>query len=199
MSNVELESIARIDSPDVPTPIAANKIIGSNQIAFRVKTDPVLQIQGYHYDAYGNTGPVPPVIGQETTYTLLLRAGSTLNAIEDARVVLTIPGQVRYVKTQAVGQGTVVYNDRTGEIAWNIGTLPSGTDRLTELAIQVGFTPDPSQVGAEAKIVNEAVFTGRDVWTEVAVSKDLPGKTTRLSEDAQLMSVQRGGDVTGGN
>ncbi len=194
MNNIELESIARIDSPDVPTPIGANKIVGSNRIAFKVKTDPVLQLQGYHFDSHGNIGPVPPIVGQETTYTLLLRVGSTFNAIDDARVVLAIPGQVRYLKTHAVGQGAVVYNDRTGEIAWNIGTLPPGTDRLTELAIQVGFTPDPSQVGAEAKIVNSATFTGRDLWTEEAVSKNLPSKNIRFSEDPQLMDL-RGGEV----
>lgn len=191
-ANVELESVARIDSPDVPTPIGANKIVASNRIAFKVKTTPTLQLAGYHFDGYGNSGPMPPVVGQETTYTLSLHAASTMNALEDARVVLSVPGQVRYVKTHSVSQGTVVYNDRTGEIFWNIGTLAPGAGKMLGLAIQIGFTPDPSQANDEARLVNSAFLSGKDIWSGEAVRTELPAKLTNLSEDVQLTSLGGG-------
>ncbi len=191
-NNLEIESIAKIDSPDVPTPIGANKIIASNRVAFKVKTAATLDLLGYYFDSYGNTGPMPPVVGQETTYTLNLRATSTLNAIEDARVTLSIPGQVRYLKTQASSQGTVVYNDRTGEIFWNIGTLAPGVGKAVGLVIQIGFTPDPSQENSEAKLINSAVFTGKDIWSGEALRLDLPAKLITLPEDGQITSVMGG-------
>lgn len=195
-SNIEIESVARIDSPDVPTPIGANKIVASNRIAFKVKTKPVLQVDGRYFDGYGNTGPMPPAVGQETTYTLSLRAQSTMNAIEDARVVISVPGQVQYLKTHAVSQGSIVYNDRTGEIFWNIGTLASGKEKMVASAIQIGFTPDPSQANDEAKLVNSSTLSGKDIWSGEAVEHVLPPKMTNLGEDAQLIGLS-GGKVRG--
>jgi hypothetical protein len=192
-SNVEIESIARIDSPDVPTPIGANKVIASNRIAFKVKTAPIFELLGFHFDGNGNTGPVPPIVGQETTYTLNLRVASTLNALEDARVVLSVPGQVRYLKTYMNGQGSVVYNDRTGEIFWNLGTMAPGVGKTIGLSIQIGFTPDPSQVGTEARIVNSAVLTGKDIWSGAMVQSTLPAKLMNPMEDTQLIDELKSG------
>lgn len=189
-SNMEIESIAKIDSPDVPTPIGVNKIIASNRVDFKVRTIPNIELSGYHFDGNGNTGPVPPVVGQETTYTLNLRTSSTMNAITDGRVVLSVPGQVRYLKTQSLDQGSVIYNDRTGEIFWNIGTIPPGAGRTISLAIQIGLTPDPAQVGEEARLTNTVIFTGKDAWTDEELRLELSEKTTNLSEDVQLINAQ---------
>ncbi len=193
MSNVEIESIARIDSPDVPTPIGANKVIASNRIAFKVVTDPIFELSGSFSDGRGNTGPVPPIVGQETTYTLKLRIASTLNAIENARAVLSVPGQVRYLKTYANGQGTVVYNDRTGEIFWNLGTLAPGIGKAVELLIQIGLTPDPSQIGTVAKLVNTATLSGKDIWSGMPVQSTLPGLSIGSIGDSLSPSISNDG------
>ncbi|MFA9262174.1 MAG: hypothetical protein ACEQSB_02330, partial [Undibacterium sp.] len=188
-SNIEIESIAKIDSPDVPTPIGANKIIASNRITFKVMTAVMFELKGYHFDTFGNAGPVPPIVGSETEYTLTIRAASTINALEGARVSMSVPGQVRYIKTQAVTQGTVTYNDRTGEIFWNIGTIPPGTARVTELSIQLGLTPDPSQVDESAQLINTVDFSGTDIWSGELIQRSLALKTITLPEDTQLQAI----------
>jgi hypothetical protein len=156
-------------------------------------TDPVFELSGSFSDGRGNTGPVPPIVGQETTYTLRLRIASTLNAIENARAVLSVPGQVRYLKTYANGQGTVVYNDRTGEIFWNLGTLAPGIGKAVELLIQIGLTPDPSQIGTVAKLVNTATFSGKDIWSGMPVQSTLPGLSTGSVGDSLSTSISNDG------
>lgn len=193
-NNLEIESVAKIDSPDVPTPIGANKIIASNRIAFKVKTAPIFEIEGYHFDAYGNTGPVPIQVGQETQYTLRLRVGSTINALEETSVNLVLPGQVRYIKTHSVSQGTVGYNDRTGELSWAIGMVAPREQSQAELVIQIGLTPDPSQIGKELWIINSADFKGKDQWTGDVLERSIQPKSTNLPEDTQYQFV-RGGEV----
>lgn len=197
-SNLEVETIARIDSPDVPTPLGANKIIASDRVAFKVRTTPRIDVYGFHFDSYGNTGPIPPVVGQETTYTLFFQASSSLNAIENAHLSFAVAGQVRYLKTQMIDQGTVTYNDRTGEIAWNIGTISPGGTRSAKLAIQIGFTPDLTQAGKVARLTNTVVYTGRDAWTGETVRRELPAKTSELAEDGQLTALH-GGEVQPSN
>lgn len=188
-SNIEIESVAKIDSPDVPTPIGANKIIASNRITFKVMTAVLFEMNGYHFDSFGNAGPIPPVVGKETEYTVRIRSVSTINALENALVSLSVPGQVRYIKTQAVTQGTVTYNDRTGDIFWNIGTIPPGTARPTELSIQIGLTPDPSQVGESSPLVNPVEFSATDIWSGELIQRKLPFKTTSLQEDRELQAI----------
>lgn len=191
--NLEIESVARIDSPDVPTPIGANKIVASNRVTYKVETKPLFEMSGYHFGAYENTGPIPPVVGYETTYTLNLRVASTINAVENARAVLSMPGQVRYLKTFKNDQGSVLYNDRTGEISWNIGTIDSGATNGVGLSIQIGFLPDPSLGGKdEARLVNSVTITGKDVWTGNNLEGGFLPMTTNLKDDAQLQSLDGG-------
>lgn len=194
-SNIEVESIAKIDSPDVPTPIGANKIIASNRVTFKVKTAPIFDLRGYHFDGYGNTGPVPLRVGQETQYTLVIRAGSTINSLEEAVVNLVLPGQARYIKTHNVTHGTVGYNDRTGELYWTIGTIAPRELSMAELAIQIGITPDPSQVGnKEIDLINSLSLRAKDQWTGEILERSLPIKKSNLFEDAGVQAVG-GGEV----
>lgn len=191
--NLEVESVARIDSPDVPTPIGANKIVASNRVTYKVQTKPLFEMSGYHFGVYENTGPIPPVVGYETTYTLNLRVASTINAVENARAVLSMPGQVRYLKTFKNDQGSVLYNDRTGEISWNIGTIAPGATNGVGLSIQIGFLPDPSLGGKdEARLVNSVTITGKDVWTSNDIEGGFLPMTTNLKDDTELQSVDGG-------
>lgn len=188
--NLEIESVARIDSPDVPTPIGANKIVASNRVTYKVQTKPLFEMSGYHFGTYENTGPIPPTVGYETTYTLNLRVASTINAVENTRAVLSLPGQVRYVKTFKNDQGSVLYNDRTGEISWNIGTIAPGATAGVGLSIQISFLPDPSLGGKEeANLVNSVSITGKDVWTGDTLEGGFKFMTTSLEWDKQLQSL----------
>lgn len=193
--NIEIESIARIDSPDVPTPVGANKIIASNRISFKVRTDLKAKLTAYHFDQYNNTGPIPPVVGQETTYTISLDLTSTINSIDETRVIFALPGQVRYLKTHRVTQGTAVYNDRTGEVLWNAGTVSPGETHSAVLVFEIGITPDPSQIGHEASLLRGININGKDAWTDEALSKTEDGKSTNLPEDIQLRSILDGEEV----
>lgn len=191
-SNIEIESIAKIDSPDVPTPIGANKIIASNRITFKVKTAITFGLQAFHFDGLGNTGPIPPKVGEETQYTLTVRAGSTINSIEEGLVNMIFPGQVRYIKTHRISQGSVSYNDRTGELVWIVGTIAPRESEQAELTIQIGFTPDPSQAGKEEWLTNSVDFKAKDQWTDTFFERRLTPRTTNIGEDEQLQALGGG-------
>lgn len=191
-SNIEIESIAKIDSPDVPTPIGANKIIASNRITFKVRTAVTFALQAFHFDGLGNTGPIPPRVGEETQYTLTVRAGSTINSIEEGLVNMVFPGQVRYIKTHRISQGSVSYNDRTGELVWIIGTIAPRESEQAELTIQIGFTPDPSQAGKEEWLTNSVDFKAKDQWTDAFFERRLTPRTTNIGEDEQLQALGGG-------
>lgn len=181
--NIAIRSLATIDSPDLPTPIGANKIIGSNTLSVKLNAVVGIDTLGFYHDAViPNSGPVPPIVGQETTYTLHLRVNNTSNDLTGARLVATLPTGVAYQGKTWPESESVQFNERANELSWNIGTLtPGGAGR--EVAFQVGVIPDPSQVHELLTLLNGLVFTARDNFTEQDLRIEKGGKTNALPED----------------
>ncbi|MEP7162335.1 MAG: hypothetical protein ABI747_01055 [Candidatus Moraniibacteriota bacterium] len=185
--NLSIETIARIDSPDVPTPIGANKVIASNTTRVKVISPVRLDLAGYYTDSsMSNTGPLPPQVGKETTYTFHAYLSSPTNDILGGRLSIAFPGNVRYIGTRSGDRETISFNDRTGELSWEVGTLGIGSANLREIIFQVGITPSANQEGKEASLLKGAIFTGKDGYANRDVRVEAREKTTSLFEDPTI-------------
>lgn len=183
--NISIRSKAMIDSPDVPTPIGSNKIIASDTLYVKLGALVTVDLKGYYQDAsFANTGPIPPVVGQETTYTLRLGLTNTSNDVTGTRVVFSLPTNVSYKRKSLPEGETVSWNERTNELSWEVGTLSSSSKR--ELVIQIGVTPGANQVGQEVVIVNKTVFTANDSFTKEDIRIEKQSKNSNLEEDASI-------------
>jgi hypothetical protein len=183
--NISIRSKAMIDSPDVPTPIGSNKIIASDTLYVKLGALVMVDLKGYYQDAsFANTGPIPPVVGQETTYTLRLNLTNSSNDVTDARAVISLPTNVTYKQKSLPASETVVWNGRTNELIWEVGTLSSSSKR--ELAIQIGVTPGANQAGQEIVIVNKTVFTANDSFTKEDIRIEKTAKSGNLPEDPSI-------------
>ena len=158
--NYVISSLAQIDSPDIPTPLAGNKVISSNQMDIKLNSKLILDTKGYHNEpnaVIANSGPIPPKVGQETTYTLHWRLTNVSNDISNAQVTATLPTGVAYTGKIYPEDARLVYNSRTNALVWNIGNVPAGTGILTapeEVIFQVSITPSPNQVGYQPEILS---------------------------------------------
>ena len=69
--NFVVKTIAKIDSPDIPTSIDSNKIIGSNTLELKLASKVLLDSRGYFKDAkIQNSGPIPIQVGKETLFAI---------------------------------------------------------------------------------------------------------------------------------
>lgn len=164
--NFSVRSVAKIDSPDIPTPIGSNKVIGSNTMY--VKLQSVVRVGTSVYytdDALPNTGPIPPRVGEETTYTIRVKTSNLLNDVTQSRLSLLLPTGVKYTGQSLPRSETVHYNERSNEMDWEIGTLLPGDKNARELAFQISVTPQPNQVGKNLILVNSLSFSGKDSYT----------------------------------
>lgn len=183
--NISIRSRAMIDSPDVPTPIGSNKVIASDTIYAKLGALVFVDLKGYYQDTViANAGPVPPKAGEETTYTIHLDLSNSSNDVTDARAVISLPTGVTYKRKSSPESETLVWNERTNELIWEIGTLASSGRR--GLSVQIGITPGANQVGSEAVIVNNAVFTANDSFTKEDIRIEKGKKSTNLSEDPSI-------------
>ena len=140
----------------------------------------------YFSGPFSNTGPIPPKVEQETTYTVVWTITNTSNNISKASVRSTLPPWVKFVGNVSPSSEDVSYNASTKEIIWNVGKIPKGTGISTagrEVAFKISFLPSLSQVNNQPVIINDAVLTGFDDFANVNVRVNKNSLNTRLAND----------------
>lgn len=177
---------------NVKNPTLRNKVfIGQIKEEFVTKITSKLEIaqKGYFEDeVFGNSGPVPPGVGQTTTYTIMWQVKNYYSDVRNAKVKAILPKNVELTgeifPEEEVSKFS--FDSESKEIVWAAGDLERGTgvskDPLT-IAFQIAFTPDDSQRIQILNIINEARITGEDSWTESTIQGSAPGVNTTLPDD----------------
>lgn len=176
VSNLALVTTATIDSPDLLVPVGTERVVVSDRAVLSLETEMTLGVDSFYDDGrldITSTGPLPPEVGEETTYTVRLRLGSTLNNIGDVRVTAVLPDGVRYTDQTYKTGGEVSYNERTGEVVWSLPQVAGLTGRTSppqELHFQVAITPGEHQRGGEVQFLNRLMGSGTDLFTDQTVT-----------------------------
>jgi len=188
--NFSVNAVAKIDSPDVPTPEGANKIVASNAVNIRLNSKLGLAAEGYYNDSeIPNSGPTPLQTGSETTFAIHLKLLNVSNDLTDAKVVGTLGAGVSWKGVFVPKDAKVSFNSRTNEFSWEIGKLPAGIGVLTgprELVFQIGVTPGQNLVGGYVPLLGKTVFSARDSFTGQQLETSIEGKDSNLPEDMSI-------------
>ncbi|MES2315468.1 MAG: hypothetical protein V4486_01900 [Patescibacteria group bacterium] len=140
----------------------------------------------YFSGPFKNTGPIPPQVEKETTYTVVWSLSNTANSISKAQVHSTLPSWVNFVGKFSPSTEDLTYNASTKEITWNVGNIPRGAGITTagrEISFVISLSPSLSQVNTAPTIINDAVLTGHDDFANVDVRVNKGSLTTRLVND----------------
>lgn len=138
---------------------------------------------------FTNTGPLPPRVEEETTYTVAWSAANTANDIKNAKVTARLPSYVEWLGVTAPSGETIAYDPQSRVVEWNIGDLPQATGYATEprqVFFQLSFTPSLSQEGSTPQLVVDQQIVGLDQFTGVVLQTGHAPLTTRLSTDPNV-------------
>lgn len=172
-------SVATFDSPDIPTPIGSPKQVISDRSIVSVKTDLLLEATALYDDGrlgLKSSGPLPPQVGQTTTYTVRFRVGTMLNNVSQVRLQATLPDGVSYTGQSYKTDGDLNFNQRTGEITWNLPYVDGGIGRAQpphELHLQVSITPGEDKIDKIITFLNRASVEAVDEFVDQAVAENL--------------------------
>jgi len=159
-----------------------------NDLTVKIASDLRLVADVQHFTGpFANTGPMPPKVGQQTTYTIVLTATNSSNAVTDARVVTTLPEYVTWTNLLSPQQASVTYNPVTREVVWTIGALEPGvgySKPSVQIAFQVGITPSASQEGNAPDLTSDIILFGKDAFSLADLQSTRRALTTRLLNDA---------------
>lgn len=168
----------RVTESAVPENISAT-ITRTIQVA----SDLTVKPRGvYSVGPFTNTGPWPPKVDEETTYTIVLSAGNTVNSVAGAKAVMTLPSTSTFVGATSPSDAKITYNATTREVTWDIGDIPAGTV-AREAAFQVSLLPSLSQEGKSPILVNAPKVTGFDRFIGRELVSTGAEVTTRIDTD----------------
>ncbi len=121
----------------------------------------------YDSGPFENSGPVPPVAEETTTYTLNLTAKSGTNELKDAVVTGELPQHVKWLNTVSEGDA-ITYNANSRMVTWKIGAIaPNSTE---DAYIQVSITPSVMQIQTAPNLLEKQSFTAMDQFTGTKIS-----------------------------
>ena len=188
---------------DVTSPQEKNFLLKNNVLISQIKeefetkisSNLVISQKGYFKDeVFGNSGPIPPEVGEKTTYTITWQAKNYYNDIKNAKVKAFLPSNVKL--TGKIFPESEVskfsFDQVSREIVWVLGNnqiLPSGTGILSpapNISFQVSLTPASDQKGKKAAIIGEARISGDDQWADTFIQTISPAVDTSLPDDSTI-------------
>ncbi len=179
--NFTIVTIAQIDSPNVPITLVGTQLKGVNQMTVKVNSRLTLSVKGYYNDSLmPNSGPIPPRVGQRTTYTIYWQLLNVANDLADVSVEASLPSYVQWVDRVYPAGENLKYDSATGKIVWRIDKLPAGAGILSlvkQVVFQVALVPSLSQVSNVVEIVRGTQASGSDLFTGNTITTS--GKTLR--------------------
>ncbi len=145
--------------------------------------------------SFVNSGPIPPKVGATTTYSVIWSVGNTQGDVSQAKVVGRLGSNVKWVSSKSFVAEEISYDDKTGMVTWNLGTLSAivgFSTSLREVAFQVSLIPTVNQVGVTPILVTNLTFSGVEGGTGKVLTLTNSPLTTRMPSDPTFI---QGDDV----
>lgn len=188
--NVSLTVTARATSKKVTDLEGQSIETESNTTVTKIATDLSFRAQARYYNdefLQVGYGPIPPVVGQKTTYRIFWNLGNTTNEVNDVTVSTTLPAGATWTGTTSVSAGDKLkYDETTRKVTWTVNRIPVGAGILfseLEAYFDVSITPTTEDVGKVVVLTEKAEATGTDSYTEEAITLTQELQTTQLDSD----------------
>lgn len=127
-------------------------------------------------------GPLPPTVGEQTTYELTWTVSNALHALSDVRVTATLPPSASWEDDTSTTFGTLSYDATTRTVTWAIADMPQATGDVTA-TMMVSVTPDGSNVGSFVKLLSGSAFRATDTVTKASIQLTADSLTTECEGD----------------
>ena len=192
--NFTVNNTVKIDSLEIPFGLEDIEIAGQSQTITKVSSQVNLQAQGYYYDdLIPNDGPIPPKIGEITTYTIKWRIVNTSNDLKDVKVTAFLPPHVKWNSRVNPGFANLEYNSQTGQVTWTIGDLQSATGILLpakEVAFQISIIPSLANLGSLVELIGQSRVVGQDDFVDLELISSVESIDSGLQDDLKISQKQ---------
>lgn len=127
------------------------------------------------------SGPLPPIVGQKTTYKIFWKLNNSLHEISNITVKAKLPSYMAFEGGENLSTGNIIKN-QNNEIVWQIARIPASIAQTTA-DFKVSLTPQSQDVGKILTLLQEGTLTATDSQTTGQITITFPGQTTNLDSD----------------
>ncbi|MEK7160934.1 MAG: hypothetical protein AAB724_02820, partial [Patescibacteria group bacterium] len=188
--NFTIVTTAKIDSPNTPLSLIGTSLTGQNQLTVKISSYLTLLSKGFYQDKLiANSGPLPPRVGQKTTYTLYFQLLNTGNDLSETKIEAYLPSYLSWENKTFPPEENIIYDPSSGKITWRPDRLTASVGVLSpvkQVAFQVGFTPSLGQVGKTAVFIKDAKVRAQDSFTQTEISATALELNSSLPDDPTI-------------
>ena len=164
---------------------AMKRTIQMKPIIFVFKSDAALTADLRYYSEEGaplGSGPLPPQVGEQTTYRMIWNLNKTVHALKDLQISATLPNSVRYVALATSTAGNMVYDKQNNKITWTLNRMPEEVNNA-EVEFDLQLTPSVADDGRFADLIGEITFQAKDEDINENLIQVIKGMNTDLQND----------------
>lgn len=162
-----------------------NRTVRTTPLVFKFRTDAALASEARYFSEEGapeGTGPLPPVVGQPTTYRVSWSLDKTFHELRNLRLTATLPKNVSWSGNSEVSAGEIAYSEATREIRWQLNKLPADVTEATA-DFDIVLTPANLDAGRFAQLLGETRLDATDADINEPLILIRPALTTDLQND----------------
>ncbi len=162
-----------------------DRVVRTKPMVFRLRSDAKLTTEARYFTEEGapmGTGPLPPEVGQTTSYRILWTVDKSLHELSDLKVSAKLPDNVVWPGTIDVSAGELTYDEKTRMVTWTLNKMPTDITEITA-EFDVQLTPTEFDANRFAELVGETRFDAKDVQNGDALTMTKDHLTTDLQND----------------
>jgi hypothetical protein len=187
-----------VSSPTVPAGTSASSTSASADVTNKVGGVVAIGAIGYRYEtgqAIKNSGPYPPKVNQETTYTIHWRVTNYSTNVESVNISAYLQsGTLCTGRVTSTISAVPVCNQATGAVTWTIPSISAGTGVLgapIEAVFQVENAPAVNQLGQIVTLLGKTSLTATDEFTGAALAASADPVRTDIPDDKAVTATER--------
>jgi len=149
-----------------------------------INTNLQLQSEGRYFDDNNQTvgsGPLPPIVGQKTSYRIFWALTNSLHEIKDIEVKAKLPDYVNYEGQEDISTGKI-FKDKNNELVWQISRIPTSIKEATA-EFSISITPRDEDADKILTLLPEISIQATDAKTNGKINLTNKGITTNLEKD----------------
>ena len=140
----------------------------------------------YSVGPFTNTGNLPPVPEQETTYTILLSAANSSNQLSDVVVTCILPHGVSWKNMIDPSGSSLSYSEFSRTVTWRIGRMSPGAgidSTGPAVAFQIGLIPSVTDAGDTMPLLSDISVSAYDEFARTRITFSPDKLTTNIISD----------------
>lgn len=157
----------------------------SNIIISSINSDLSIEESVRYFSKDNNTvgfGPHPPEVGKETRYRVYWELSNNLHELGDLKITTELPQGIEWAGRDMVSVGTIVYDDISRKVVWNIGRLPASINK-TNAYFDIAINPKEEDKDKIMILLSGTSAVAVDQETKEELVYKTKVKTTKLSDD----------------